>query len=104
VFGVAGACLAMGGLAILWRFPHTTVGLALIGAAILCFGVEAAFQTRLLAGIIATVLLASGFWKLCAVESGIRPEVAFPVSAIFGATTLALLSVSKRARRNKRVV
>ena len=104
VFGVAGACSVLGGLAILWRIPHTTIGLALIGAAMVCFAVEAAFQNRFVAGTAATVLLANGFWKLCAVAPGIRPEMAFPVSAIFGAITLALLSVAKRARRNKRAV
>ena len=101
--GVAGAVLFLSGLAELLRLPHDSFGIYLLAAAVLCYGLEAAFRTYLLAGIAATILLAYGFLKLLPAPFAIAPEIVLPVTAAFGAVMLALFSIAKRARRNKRM-
>ncbi len=100
IFGVAGAIMALTGIAAIAATPHPAItGVLLIAGAIIFFALEAAFETLYLAGILASALWAIGFLKLCP----ILPQVAFPVSALFGAITTWLLSIAKRARRNKRL-
>ena len=102
VFGVVGAIVALAGVAMLTRVPHTALGMSLIGTSILCFVVDAAVETYWMAGVAATVLWAWGFWRLCPGADAMLPQVVFPVSLVFGALTTVLLSIAKLARRNKR--
>jgi membrane-bound ClpP family serine protease len=101
IFGIVGAILAICGIEMLSRAPNTVLGISLIGGAIVCFVVEAAFRTYFVAGTIATLLLGWGFWKLYATPPCILPQLAFPISALFGGITTALLFAAKRARQNK---
>jgi membrane-bound ClpP family serine protease len=102
IFGVVGALIALAGVSLLMRFPLTRFGMSLIGASILCFVVDAAVDTYWVAGVAGTVLWALGFWKLCRGVDAVLPQVVIPVSLIFGALTTVLLSIARRARRNKR--
>ncbi len=95
VFGVSGAIVALAGLAMLWRLPHNTMDLVLIAGSMLCFFVEAGFETYWIGGTIGTVLFGWGFWRV------IPNAAIFPVSAVFGLITTWLLSISRRARGNK---
>jgi uncharacterized membrane protein HdeD (DUF308 family) len=88
--------LALTGMTIFSRHPHTTMSLVLLGTAIACFAIEAAIQNYYLAGILATDLLATGFLKL-----GVAPELSWPLTIALGAITIALLSKAKQARKNK---
>jgi len=103
IFGVTGSIAALVGLALLWRLPHTTLGISLLGASVVCFAIESAFETHWIAGISAAILWGWGFWRLCTTPS-VLPQLAFPVSAVFGFVTTALLSIAQRARRNKRSI
>lgn len=102
IFGVTGGLLMILGTALLWRLPHSGLGLALIGAAIVIFGLEARFRTHYLAGIAGSIFWAIGFWKLCPAPDEILPQVVFPVTVLFGGVSTFLLGVAKRARANKR--
>jgi membrane-bound ClpP family serine protease len=101
-FGLAGAVLFLSGVAGLWNLPHTLPGMTLIAAAILAFVIEAFFRTCFVAGILGTILLASGFWKLCPPPIAIAPGLILPLTALFGVLTLKLFAIAKQARRNKR--
>lgn len=92
-----GAILVLIAISIFWHLPHTNLTLAFIGAGILFFGIEAFFETFYMAGIVATGLLACGFWRW-----GVAPQLAFSLGVGFGTVSIALLSIAKRARENKR--
>jgi membrane-bound ClpP family serine protease len=101
--GVAGAAMTMCGVFWLVQFRPAAAGVQLITGALACFAVEARYQTCFLMGATATVLLACGFWQFYSREPLIGAAVAFPGSFVFGAVTIVLLDVGKRARRNKRI-
>jgi len=101
--GVAGAAMAMCGLYWLVEFRPAAVGVELIAGATACFAAEARYQTWFVMGATATLLLACGFWRLYSQQPSIGAAAAFPGSFVFGAVTILLLDVGKRARRNKRV-
>ena len=103
-FGVAGAALLLLGVRALWNLPLTGTGLCLVAAAMGCFLVEAIIRNYFIAGILGTVALGIGIWTLCPKPLMISPAIGLPVSAVFGAITIALLSVAKKARWNKRAV
>ncbi len=95
-FGVAGAICVLAGAAALHATPAVSL---LLLAAVICFLIEAAFETFRTAGVLGSALWAAGFWKL-----GVSPPVVLSVSAFFGGVTIWLLSIAKRARRNKRLL
>jgi len=94
-FGLAGAVCALAGFS---RMPLNSAGAVLILGAAVCFGLEAAFETFLSAGVLGSALWAAAFWR-----AGASPPLVLCVSALFGGVTTWLLSIAKRARRNKRV-
>jgi hypothetical protein len=78
------------------------LGLWLIAASVACFVIEAIFKTYWIAGIAATVLWACGFWRICP-QNGVPWPLAFSLSGPFGAATIWLFAIAKRARLNKRI-
>ncbi len=104
MFGVCGAVCALAGVAAFARMPHTALGIGLILGAVICFALEAGFETGFLAATAGSALWAFGFWKLCPAPQPVLPQIAFPVSAGLGAVTTWLLWIAKRARRNKRLI
>jgi len=97
-FGVAGAICALAGVAGLHAPPTGSAIAAILGATV-CFAAEACFETFFIAGVLGSVLWAAGFRTL-----GVSPPVVVFGSALFGGVTSWLLSIAKRARRNKRVL
>ena len=100
--GVVGAVMTMSGIFWLWRLQPAGLGLELLAGAMACFALEACFSNTFVAGIAGTVLLGFGFWKLYSEPPWIVGGLAFPMSALLGAATTALLERARRARRNKR--
>lgn len=98
IFGTAGVLLFIIGLNLFIRLPQAGLGLLFMAGAIGFFVLESIFSAYYLAGIIATALLARGFWML-----GVAPPLAFPITGLLGCVTVALLSIARRARRNKRL-
>jgi len=100
--GVLGAMLTMSGMYWLWQRQPAALGLELLTAALACFALEACCKTYFVAGMAGTALLGCGFWKLYNQPPWIVAGLAFPMSALLGAATTALLEIARRARRNKR--
>jgi len=98
-FGLAGSACALAGVAAFWGMPHATVGPVFLIGAVVFFLIESAFETFRAAGILGSALWAAGFWKL-----GVSPPVVLGISGLFGVLTIWLLSIAKRARRNKRLL
>lgn len=97
VFGVAGSVLILAGFSFRWPLPVNPMGLWLVAGSLVGFALEARFRTKFIAGIAGSVLLSSGAWTL-----GVSPVVAFASSALFGAITVALAWIARKARENKR--
>jgi len=100
-FGVAGAICALSGVAAFSRMPHTNLGIELLLGSVVCFAVEAGFETFWIAGVLGSLLWAIGFHQL---QPSLLVPIVFPLSAIFGGVMTWLLSTAKRARRNKRLL
>jgi hypothetical protein len=64
---------------------------------------DAYLDTRFAAGVAATGALSVGFVKLISGTHGVRPILSVPGCAVFGAVTMSLNCLARRARRNKRV-
>lgn len=95
-FGLMGAILIIVGFSFPWRIPVSPISLTLLACSLVCFGLEARFRMKLIGGIVATIALGGGAWKL-----GVSPSVAIPSSVLFGAVTILLLAIAKKARQNK---
>ncbi|HZQ55943.1 MAG TPA: hypothetical protein VFB14_27360 [Bryobacteraceae bacterium] len=99
--GVLGSLALITGAYFLWRNSPTATGLALIGLAALLFLAEALCSTRLIAGVMAIILLGFGFCRLFTGLERIRAGLAIPVCLVFGAISVFLAYGARRARQNK---
>ncbi|MBV9266979.1 MAG: hypothetical protein JO061_12490 [Acidobacteriaceae bacterium] len=101
--GVGGCVLLAWGGYSLAKHSVTAAGLALIGASVLLFVTEAAWDTRFIAGLAGTVALCVGSTMLLAGRPRISTTVGCTMSVLFGAVTTVLAAAARRARRNKRI-
>jgi membrane-bound serine protease (ClpP class) len=99
--GVIGAAAAVTGSYFLFRWPLERSGLVLIGAGALFLIAEACWGRYLLLGALGAIALTAGFCCLLPGPRRIVPELAIPLSAIFGLLSAFLAAAAKRARRNK---
>jgi membrane-bound ClpP family serine protease len=99
--GVMGAAAAVTGSYFLFRWPLEIAGLVLLSAGALFLIAEACWGGNLLLGALGAIALTAGFCLLLPTPRRIVPELAIPLSAMFGLLSALLASRAKRARRNK---
>jgi membrane-bound serine protease (ClpP class) len=99
--GAAGIAAAITGACFLFRPPLETPGLFLLVSGIAFLAAEAFWGPPLVLGTIGTIALTAGFALLLPPPRRLVPQLAVPVSAVFGLVTALLASIAKRARRNK---
>jgi membrane-bound ClpP family serine protease len=100
--GVLGLATALTGGYFLWWQSPSALGLQLLAAAAALFLLDAFVNSYIAAGVVATLAMAIGFWKLFNAPHGIQPVLAFPLCIVFGTVTTVLNYSARRARRNKR--
>lgn len=99
--GVMGAAAAVTGSYFLFRWPLEIGGIALLSAGALLLIGEACWGPYLVMGALGAIALTAGFSLLLPGPRRILPELAIPLSAVFGILSALLASGAKRARRNK---
>lgn len=100
---LAGSALAVIGSYFLWRNSPTRIGLVLAGVALALFAAEALSAIDLVFGILGVISLTAASRLLFDNPHRIPAALGVPVSLLFGAITVFLSRVAKRARRNKAI-
>ena len=101
--GVTGGLAVAIALAAFTSMPLTLPGLALIVSAALLLVLEAVYPVRGAAALAGVAIMAIGWTLLAGGPRRIRPSIALGVTIPFAISTVLLLSIAVRARRNKTV-